>query len=113
MLLCFSHPSSFFIIQSPDRDFCCECQLTRERLSCLSFDDQLSIAQLGGGIGVGAHARQYKYYTLLNTPEMLLLEGLATGVSNSISSRRLDSYSRSFSFGTLEVYFVISSLLST
>ena len=41
---------------------------------------QLSIIQLGGGLAVGIYAQREKRYTLLDTPKMLVLEGISTGV---------------------------------
>ena len=36
---------------------------------------QLSFIQLGGGIAFGVYAEKKKLYTLLVTPEMLVVEG--------------------------------------
>ena len=47
---------------------------------------QLSFIQLGGGIAVGVNTEQKKFYTLLNTPEMLVLEGTSTGVRTTFFS---------------------------
>ena len=46
---------------------------------------QLSFLQLGGGIAVGVHAEQRKFYTLLNQSEMLVLEDTSTGVRITFS----------------------------
>jgi len=37
---------------------------------------QLSFIQLGGGIAFGVYAEKKKLYTLLATPEMLVIEGV-------------------------------------
>ncbi|KIM49808.1 hypothetical protein M413DRAFT_21946 [Hebeloma cylindrosporum] len=42
----------------------------------------LSFIQLGGGIAVGVYAEEKKIYTLLDTPQMLVLEGTSTGIWN-------------------------------
>ena len=64
------------IAVSPRKNFCVEGLNVEEILHCI----QLSFIQLGGGIAVGVNAEQKKFYTLLNTPEMLVLEGVSTGV---------------------------------
>ena len=41
---------------------------------------QLSFIQLGGGIAIGVYAEQKKSYTLLDSPQMAVLEGTSTAV---------------------------------
>jgi len=54
--------------------------IRRRSIAISHYGIQLSICQLGGSIGVASQARYYKFYSLLNTPEMSLGAGLTTGV---------------------------------
>ena len=41
---------------------------------------QLSSIQLGGGIAVGIQAKREKYYSVLDTPEMVVFANISVGV---------------------------------
>lgn len=68
---------------------------------------QLSFIQLGGGIAVGINAEQKKFYTLLNTPEMLVLEGTSTGVRKTFFFVLIYLITSPRRYGMLEAFFAI------
>jgi len=63
------------------------CRRPRSECREILYGAQLSFIQLGGGIAVGVYAEEKKIYTLLDTPQMLVLEGASTGVRTTTSAR--------------------------
>ena len=46
----------------------------------MSYHTQLSFIQLGGGIAIGIQGEREKYYSVLNTPDIVVFSNLSVGV---------------------------------